>query len=91
MTVKRQRSPSRESIAIHNALAENLRLARLEKGLTQASLSELADVSKDYIRRIEKGDGEANVSIHVLCDLATHVGKPALELLSPARNPKPKP
>jgi transcriptional regulator with XRE-family HTH domain len=76
-----RKPPSEASIAIHNALAENLRLARLEKGLTQVGLGALADVSKDYIRRIEKGGGAANVSIDVLCDLAVHVGKPALDLL----------
>ena len=79
-----RKPPSEASIAIHNALAENLRVARLEKGLTQVNLGQLADVSKDYIRRIEKGGGAANVSIDVLCDLAANVGKPALALLNPS-------
>jgi transcriptional regulator with XRE-family HTH domain len=84
MASKRVRKPpSAASIALHNALAQNLRVARLEVGLTQLGLGQLADVSKDYIRRIEKGEGSANVSIDVLCDLAAHVGKPPLDLLSP--------
>jgi DNA-binding XRE family transcriptional regulator len=84
MAAKRTRKPpSPASIAMHNALAENLRVARQEVGLTQVGLGELADVSKDYIRRIEKGGGAANVSIDVLCDLATHVNRTPLDLLAP--------
>lgn len=50
MAAKRtRRDPSPTSIAMHNALAANLRLARAEAGLTQVSIGELADVSKDYM------------------------------------------
>lgn len=84
MAAKRVRKdhPSEASIAIRNTLAENLRSARLEKGLTQPRLGALAHVSKDYIRRIEKGDDAANVSIDLLCDLAAHVGKSVPDLLT---------
>ena len=60
-------------------LATNLRTARLASGLTLLRLSELANVSKDYIRRIEARD--ANVSIDILAAIAVHVGKTPLELL----------
>lgn len=79
----RKNNPSEASIAIRNTLAENLRNARLGMELTQIRLSALAHVSKDYIRRIEKGDNAANVSIDVLCDLAAHVGKSVPDLLTP--------
>jgi DNA-binding XRE family transcriptional regulator len=78
-----KKTPSEASIAIRNTLATNLRNARLEAGLTQPRLGELANVSKDYIRRIEKGDDEANVSIELLCDLAAHVGMSVPNLLTP--------
>ena len=62
-------------------LATNLRTARLASGLTLLRLSELANVSKDYIRRIEARD--ANVSIDILAAIAVHVGKTPLELAFP--------
>ncbi len=67
---------------LRNALAINLRSARLEAGLTQKQLAELANVSRDYIGRIENRL-DANVSIGIIATLAAHVGKNPLDLLSP--------
>jgi len=66
-------------------LATNLRAARLAAGLTQTQLGHLAEVSRDYIRRIEASD--ANVSIDILAAIARHVGKTPLDLLSPPTVP----
>jgi transcriptional regulator with XRE-family HTH domain len=69
------------SPALRNALAKNLRAARLASGLTQKQLGELASVSREYIGDIE--NGTANVSIDVVSVLADHVGRSPLDLLNP--------
>jgi transcriptional regulator with XRE-family HTH domain len=78
------------SDALRNALATNLRVARKEAGLTQKQLADLADVSRDYIGRIENRL-DANVSIGVITTLAAHVGKSPLDLLSPPHPSSPNP
>jgi DNA-binding XRE family transcriptional regulator len=72
--------------ALRNALATNLRAARLATGLTQKQLADLANVSRSYIMRIENRL-DANVSIGVISNLARHVGKKPLELLGPPAAP----
>jgi predicted transcriptional regulator len=65
------KSPHPVAPELRAALATNLRTARLAVGLTQTQLGDLADVCRDYIRRIEARD--ANVSIDVLAAIAHHV------------------
>jgi XRE family transcriptional regulator, regulator of sulfur utilization len=87
MAAKRSGAPPPPiSPALRNALATNLRAARLAAGLTQKALGDLASVSRDYIGQIEAAT--ANVSIDILTVLATHVDKSPLDLLSaPSKRP----
>jgi len=68
------------AVALRAILAENLRRKRLEVGLTQRQLGALANVSRDYVGRIESGS--ANVSIDVLNILATHLDTTPIALLT---------
>jgi len=68
--------------ALRNSLATNLRAARRTAGLTQRELAALANISRSYLMRIENRL-DANVSIGVISNLAAHLDKDPLELLSP--------
>ena len=52
--------------------AENLRKARLAKGLSQEGLAELADLHRTYVGSVERA--ERNVSIDNMEQLAAAVG-----------------
>jgi transcriptional regulator with XRE-family HTH domain len=80
-------STSPVSSDLRNALAKNLREARLAAGLTQKALGDLTGISREYIGQVE--NATANVSIEVLSILALHVGKPPLSLLAPPKRPPP--
>lgn len=54
--------------AARRIFAENLRKARLAKGLSQEGLAELADLHRTYVGSVERG--ERNVSIDNLERLA---------------------
>jgi len=56
-----------------NEVAMNLRSTRLERGLTQSALAELAGVSKSIIARIEQ-KGIDSVSVQSLRKIATALG-----------------
>jgi transcriptional regulator with XRE-family HTH domain len=74
--------PPPVSPVLRNALARNLRAARLAAGLTQKELGELASVSREYIGDIE--NATANVSMDILTVLADHVGISPIDLLNPS-------
>ncbi len=59
--------------------AENLRKARLAKGLSQEALAELATLHRTYVGSVERG--ERNVSIDNMERLAAAVGVALPELL----------
>jgi DNA-binding XRE family transcriptional regulator len=69
--------------ALRNTLAKNLRAARLDAGLSQLQLGELANLSRKYVSQIERGT--ANVSLDVVTVLAKHLGKPPITLLTEAK------
>jgi DNA-binding XRE family transcriptional regulator len=73
------------AVELRAILAANLRRARLEKGLSQAELGSLTDLSRKYLGQIEARD--ANVSIDVLNLIASHLGTTAVALLT-ARSQK---
>lgn len=63
--------------------AENLREARLTKGLSQEDLAELAGLHRTYVGSVERA--ERNVSIDNMERLATAVGGALPELLREVR------
>ena len=74
--------PPPVSPVLREALAKNLRASRLAAGLTQKTLGDLAQVSREYIGDIE--NGTANVSIDILTILAEHVHVSPFDLFEPA-------
>ncbi|ROM97897.1 helix-turn-helix domain-containing protein [Pseudomonas brassicacearum] len=55
-----------EQLRLH--LAENIRLMRRVRNLTQEQLALMAEVDRTYVSQIERGVG--NPSLRVLCKLA---------------------
>ncbi len=54
---------------ILNKIAENIRMERLRKRLSQEKLAELAGMSQKYLRLIENGKGNPTIVILVnICE-----------------------
>jgi transcriptional regulator with XRE-family HTH domain len=70
-------------VALRNVLGTNLRTARLDAGLTQRQLGDLAGVSRDYIGQIE--NSTANVSIDLLASLARNLGTTPIKLMTQSK------
>ena len=61
-------------------LGRRIRLLREERGLTQAQVAEMiGNGSKQYISAMERG--EKNVTIDVLCRVATALGADVRDLI----------
>ena len=61
--------------------AANMRRIRLAKSLTQEKVAEYAELHKNYISSVERG--ERNISICNIERIARALGVPMAELLSP--------
>jgi XRE family transcriptional regulator, regulator of sulfur utilization len=66
----------------HAAFGLALRTLRLQQGLSQEALGELAGLSGNYVGDTERG--ERNISLRILWGLADGLGLPASEILSMA-------
>lgn len=64
-------------------LAERLRAARKEIGLSQEALALDSGVQRTFVSQIERRIG--NPSLHTLCRLADRLDVPCQELLTPAK------
>jgi transcriptional regulator with XRE-family HTH domain len=64
------------------ALGDTIRAYRVAMGISQEKLAEIADVHRNYIGKIERG--EQNITINSLCQLATVFEKPLSEILGDA-------
>jgi len=71
------RKPRSHLIAV---FAANLRSARLQHGLSQEGLAELADLHRTYVGSVERG--ERNISLQNVERLANALGVDPRELLS---------
>ena len=49
----------------YTAIGKRIRYIRLEKGLTQEKVAEMADVSTNYVSRIELGNAKFSLSVLV--------------------------
>jgi XRE family transcriptional regulator, regulator of sulfur utilization len=73
----------------HRAFGAAVRTLRQERGWTQDTLAERANMSENYVGDTERG--ERNISIRVLWQLADGLGIAASELLRTAEQSKAKP
>ncbi|MGH2859506.1 MAG: helix-turn-helix domain-containing protein [Solirubrobacteraceae bacterium] len=71
---KRTRAYSRTVRNAAQLLGAQIRLARIERRWSAHELADRAGISKDTLRKVEKGD--PTVSLGVAFDLATLVGVP---------------
>ncbi|MDI9476856.1 MAG: helix-turn-helix transcriptional regulator [Natronincolaceae bacterium] len=51
-------------------ISENIKRIRLEKGITQKQLAEMAGISLSYLSKIEAVNCNKSFSLHVLFDIA---------------------
>lgn len=54
---------------IDEAVSVNLRAARMERGLTQAALAQMAGVSKETVSRLERGEGGNSKTLEQLAQV----------------------
>jgi transcriptional regulator with XRE-family HTH domain len=66
-----------------DALPENLRNARLKKGLSQEELAERVEISARYLQDIESGR-HTNLTLELMARLAESVGVETWKLICPA-------
>ena len=77
MSEKQLRKPSRELMDI---LADNLRVYRKSKHLSQEELADMCDLHRTYVGSVERG--ERNVTLSSLETLASALGVSVPELLT---------
>jgi len=61
--------------------AENLRVERARKNISQEKLAEYADITPDYLHRLEKE--KANPTLHVVVSIAAALGVGIEKLITP--------
>lgn len=86
--MSRRRVPIRQS-ALVIRFADKLREVRFSRGMTQAQLAELANVTRPYMSRLEAG--KIAPGIDMLERLALVLAVPATDLLPIAAVPDPLP
>lgn len=65
------------------ALAGNVRALRERRGITQQALAELADVSINYLQRVERLGMPSNVTLRLLATIATALDVSVYDLFAP--------
>ena len=63
-----------EYVDIYKIIRHNIKKYRKEKGMTQAKLAELTDLSNDYIRQIESDKVANTFSVQTLYDISQALG-----------------
>ena len=59
---------------IYSTIRKNIKKYRKEKGITAAALSEMVDLSHDYIRQIESEKVAANFSLDTFYRISVALG-----------------
>ena len=63
-----------EYVDIYKIIRHNIKKYRKEKGMTQAKLAELTDLSHEYIRQIESDKVANTFSVQTLYDISQALG-----------------
>lgn len=56
--------------SIYDVISHNIKKYRKKRGITQAELAEMVDLSHEFIRRIESVKGKKNFSIDTIYRIA---------------------
>lgn len=67
---KKDPQKEKEKALLKSKISYNIKKYRKDVGYTQEELSELADISHDFMRRIESSDGKNSLSIFTLYKIA---------------------
>lgn len=67
---KKDPKKEKEKALLKSKISYNIKKYRKNVGYTQEELSELADISHDFMRRIESSDGKNSLSIFTLYKIA---------------------
>ncbi len=65
-----ERFPKKEYVNLRSKISYNIRKYRKIRNYTQEELAEFADISYDFMRRIESSNGECGFSVFTLYKLA---------------------
>jgi transcriptional regulator with XRE-family HTH domain len=77
-----------QSAAVHRALGQALRQARLDRSLTQDEVAQRAQISRGSVANIERG--EQGLSVPLLMRLAAAVDLDGSGLLASIESPTPR-
>lgn len=80
--VKRNAEEVREYSELRSRISFNVKRIRKEQHMTQEELSERANISYDFMRRIESNEGKYGFSVYTLYKLAIALGVSMDELVS---------
>lgn len=64
------KNPQKEYEALRSKISYNVRRYRKMRKYTQEELAEIADISYDFMRRIESSEGKCGFSVFTLYKLA---------------------
>jgi transcriptional regulator with XRE-family HTH domain len=74
-----------------DCLAANVRVLRERAGLTQQALAEQAEISVNYLQKVERAAVPLNVTLKLLATLATALDVGVHDLVAPAAVPRRRP
>lgn len=71
----------KEYAVLRSNISYNVRKFRKEKRYTQEELAEFAEISYDFMRRLESKEGKCGLSVYTLYKLALALNVPVDQLL----------
>ncbi len=79
--MKKENFPKIEYVKLRSKISYNIRKYRKIRNYTQEELAEFADISYDFMRRIESSKGQCGFSIFTLYKLALALNVSVDELM----------